>query len=325
MKTVLLTGANSLLGTNVIIELLQNGFKVNALLRDKSRFFFKSLENLNLIEGSFTDPAIVKQALNGCDYVIHTAAITDQNLSRYSDYDKINVKASVKLLQQAIHAKVKRFVYVGSANAFGYGNIERPGNEKTPICEPFINSPYALSKHRAQKQLLAYKDQIEIIVMNPSFMIGPYDAKPSSGRIIMMAYGRKLIFSPPGGKNFVHVQDVAKAVVQSFDHAIPGEAYLITNENLSYIDFFKKLSAISNTNSVIIKLPVWILYLAGIAGNLLRLVGIRTSLSLTNMKILSIDGFYDNNKAANTFEISFQSSDQAICDAVDWFKEQGRL
>ena len=325
MIRVVVTGANGFLATNVIIELLSRGYSVRGILRNLNSFTYRMHPNLELMQGDFTDKEFMETVIAGCDYVIHAAAITDQSLPRYADYHKVNVHAVEDLISIATREKVKRFVYIGSANAFGYGSKENPGDEQQPAREPFTSSFYAMSKLRGQQAALAYSDKIEVVVVNPAFMLGPFDSKPGSGKIIQLGYKKKLIFYPPGGKNFVHVQDVSKGVVNALETGRNGEAYLLANENLSYREFFSRLSSITNSRPVMIRIPKIILHIAGLIGNLMRMMGFNTIISLANMKILCSKGFYSNQKAINELMIGFRSSEKSIVDSVTWFKKNNML
>lgn len=103
---------------------------------------------------------------------------------------------------------------------FAYNDKNTPGDEKHRIRFPFTKSPYAVSKVEAVKRLTKYIDSIEIIIVCPTFMLGAYDSRPSSGRIILFGYGKRMLFYPPGGKNFVHVSDVAHGIVKALQKEV---------------------------------------------------------------------------------------------------------
>lgn len=322
MATVLVTGANGFLATNVIIDLLSRGYLVRGLLRNLNNFTYSQHPNLELLQGDFTEKEFFEKTVAGCECVIHTAAITDQSLRRYSDYHRVNVAAVEDMITIAISAKVKRFVYVSSANAFGHGSKKNPGNEQKTAGKPFTDSNYAMSKVHGQQVVLAYKDKIDVVVLNPSFMLGPYDSGPSSGRIILMGYDKRFVFYPPGGKNFVHVADAATGVVNAMEKGKNGEAYLLASENLSYREFFQKLSKIAGNKPIMVKTPGFILHLAGYFGNIARFFGFKTNLSMANMRILCTKGFYSNQKAVNELGVNFKNTEKAIKDAIEWFTEK---
>ena len=320
---VLVTGANSLLGTNVVERLLGQGYQVRGLVRDACRFHLAPHPRLVLAEGDFTDPETIWKALKGCDHVVHVAACTEQGIPDYGHYRKINVDATHRLFLFAAKAGVRRLVYVSTANCFGFGTKENPGDETRPPCPPFTGSLYARSKQEAQYLLLRLKHLMDVVVVNPTFMLGAYDSKPSSGQIILMGYRKKVVFCPPGGKNFIHAGDAAAGVVAALESGRSGEAYLLSGENLTYREFFRKLNAVTGHRSVYVTIPRFVLTAAGYLGNSLQAVGISNRFTLPNMKILCIGNYYSNDKAADTLGLNPRPIETALHAAIRWFRENG--
>jgi nucleoside-diphosphate-sugar epimerase len=319
MKRVFVTGVNGLLGTNLVHLLLDQGYFVKGLIRDKSRYEGKFSPNLQWVVGDlFND---FTKELEDVDYVVHIAAITCQNMLYYTDYQKVNVNATVQLFHAAARSNVKKFVFVSTANTIGYGSFNKPGNELVPIREPFNYSFYAQSKKEAEEYLLSHNHKMETIIVNPTFMVGSYDTKPSSGRIILLGWRRKVVFYPPGGKNFVHVEDVAEGIIKCLENWNNGDKYILAGENLSYLDFFRKLNAVANQNPFMIKIPGFILLVIGLFGELIRGAGIKSNLSLVNMKILCINNFYSSQKSVREFGLRYRSIDLAIKDALNYFSK----
>ena len=81
-------------------------------------------------------------------------------------------------------------------------------------------------------------------------MIGSLDFGPSSGKIILMGL-KKFIFCPPGGKNFVHVEDVATACINAIDYGKSGENYIIGNEIYPITTSFKKLNRVQKRRALL--------------------------------------------------------------------------
>ncbi|WP_333596985.1 NAD-dependent epimerase/dehydratase family protein [Chryseobacterium flavum] len=318
MKKVFVTGATGLLGTNVVIKLLKDGYFVFALVRQKSSYLGQKNENLKLIEGDLNSD--ISLLLKEVYCFIHIAAETRQNLLRYEEYRKVNYNMVVNLFEQAKNCGVKKFLFVSSANTLGYGNALQPGDEKNGSRYPFTRSWYAQSKLEAENYLLQADHEIERVILNPTFMIGAYDSKPSSGKIIFWAWKKKLVFYPKGGKNFVHVEDVANGIIQAIERGESGEKYLLANENMNYRDFFKKVNKITGQYPVMIPIPNLILTFLGWAGDVFRKLNIQTNLSSPNMKALQIHNYYSNLKSIADLKIQYQSVDKAIEDAIEYFK-----
>ena len=318
MKKIFVTGITGLLGANLVNDLLEKGFIVKGLIRDISKFNGRQHPNLILVQGDLFDDLTTQ--LPGIDAVIHIAAETKQHLIHYIDYWKINCNATIQLFNAAILCKVKRFVFVSTSNTLGYGSLHDLGTEQKSIKPPFIDSFYACSKLEAENYLLENKNKIDTIIINPGFMLGAFDSKPSSGKIILLGWKKKIIFYPPGGKSFVHVKDVSGGIMNSLEKAKNGEKYLLVNENLTYFYFFKKLNNVATQDPIMIKIPKPVLLSLGYFGDLLRFFKIKTYLSSTNMKILCIDNFYSNQKSITELKIEYQPIDLAIKDAINFFK-----
>ncbi|MGG5207908.1 NAD-dependent epimerase/dehydratase family protein [Chryseobacterium sp. MIQD13] len=319
MKKVFVTGATGLLGTNTVIKLLQYDYSVIALVRKKSSWMGEESENLRLVEGNlFSD---VSEYLQNVDAVIHIAAETGQDLLHYEDYRKINYDAVVHLFTLATTAGIEKFLFVSTANTLGYGDSEGWGNEKSPQIYPFTHSYYAQSKLETENYLLHQNRKTKVVIVNPTFMIGAYDWKPSSGKIIFWAWKKKLVFYPKGGKNFVHAEDAAKGIIKAVEKGKNGEKYLLANENLTYKEFFEKINTIAGQKPVMIPIPNSGLVMLGMIGDGLRKLKIKTSLSSANMKALRINNFYSNTKSVEELGITYQSIDKAVEDAIQFFRK----
>lgn len=320
MKKVFVTGITGLLGANVIVKLLKDGYFVIALVRKKSSYTGEENENLKLIEGDlFTD---ISAELEGVSYIIHIAAETGQHHLSYEHYKKINHDAAIYLFSQAVASKVEKFLFVSTANTLGYGSLDELGCEKTPQKYPFTHSFYAKSKTEAENYLLQNNMTTETIILNPTFMIGAYDVKPSSGKIIFWAWKKKFVFYPKGGKNFVHAEDVAKGIINALEKGKNGEKYILANENLTYQSFFKKVNEVTSQKPVMIPIPNIGLALLGLIGDFLRSLKIKTGLSSGNMKALRIDNFYSNQKSIKELGMQYQPIEKAIADAVEFFENR---
>ena len=319
MRTVFVTGISGLLGTNLALDLLKNGYQVLGLVRRKNRYKGVLHPNLKLIEGSLEED--LSNRLDTVEAVVHVAAETRQNLTKYSDYRKVNCLATKSLFDSAVRSSVKKFVFVSTANTMGFGSLDDPGREDREVRYPFSDSFYARSKMEAENYVLGGTTDMETIVMNPTFMLGPYDNKPSSGRIILMGWKKKFVFYPPGGKNFVHVKDVSNGILKALESGRHGERYLLAHENLSYRDFYKKLNRVAGQRARLIAIPKSVLMILGLIGDLLRSAGIRSSLSSTNTRILCVNNYYSNQKSREELGLDYSSTDQSIRDAIAYFSQ----
>lgn len=318
MKKIFITGISGLLGTNLANALLEQGYHLTAVIRKPGRYAGNKTERLRLIPMDLWGD--YDSYLQEADVVVHIAAETATDLIRYSDYDKINYQATIRLFEKAEKLRVPQFIFISTANTIGYGDTEFPGSELQKIKKPFLKLFYAQSKLKAEKFLLSRESQMQVKILNPTFIIGPHDIKPTSGRLILMALNKRLVFCPPGGKNFVPVKDVVAAIILAFERGGSGERYLIAGENLSYKAFFAKLGKITNQKQLLIPVPAPVLLIAGFAGEILRFFNLKTHLSLSNMKALCTKCYYGNQKSVSELGIEYSSLDTAVEESVAYFK-----
>ena len=316
---ILVTGANGLLGHHVVMELLEHCEQVSVVVRSTANIYF-NLQQVHVFTGDFTDYETLKKAASGCDAVIHAAAVTATHLLHYSDYEKVNVRGSANVLRACNELGINNIVFIRSSNTIGYGTSENPSNEHSPIQFPFIHSHYAQSKLAAE-QLFFEASQMpnkHIIIINSCFLIGGYDTKNSSGRLVKMGYKKPVLFIPRGGKNFVSARKVARAACNALTMGKNGEKYLVCGENLSFRDFFERQKYAGKYRQIMIRLPDFLLLFAGRIGDMLRKTGIKTDLSLVNMRQLIIREFYTGKKADENLHLPQFHLENAIIEAINW-------
>jgi dihydroflavonol-4-reductase len=323
---VLVTGANGLLGHHVVQQLQKENHDIRIILRGNREIYFDKT-NIETVGGNFYDYESLKIAADGCEAIIHIAAVTSTDLLNYDDYKKINVEGSLTIIRIAEELKIKKLIFVSTANSIGYGSKENPADETAHIEFPFTKSFYARSKVEAEKFFIeaSKKPDCHIIIVNPAFMIGAYDTKPSSGKLILMGYKKRIMFVPKGGKNFVAVTDVATAICNALTAGKNGQRYLASGVNLSFKEFYEIQSRVGEYAQKIIVIPDFLLEIAGKVGDLLRLICIKTDICSMNINQLLIREYYSNKKIVAELAMPQKPIENAIKEALEWFKEQGKI
>jgi nucleoside-diphosphate-sugar epimerase len=321
---VFVTGANGLVGANVTERLVAEGHYVTGLVRDIKRYPGKTGKGVRLVTGDITDIDRFSEEMKGCDCLVHTAALTDMGIPRYREYKRINATATYNLMEAASAFGIKRVVFISSANTIGFGTAVEPGTENIPVRYPHKRSLYARSKSEAEEIMRSWSGVMNVIILNPVFILGRYATADGSGRLVKMGCHRRIIFYPPGGKSFVHVADVADAVAASLSSGRRGypEQYLLAGTNMTYREFFKLLAKVTGGKPLLIQIPSFILLLAAIPGTLLRAAGIRSELSITNLQNLSARTFYSGKRSEEMLGVSYRSIESALRETLQWFKEQ---
>jgi len=324
----LVTGADGLLGSNLVRALLGAGHSVRVLIQPGSRS--RSLEGLPLerMEGDLLDRGNgLAAAMSACDAVFHCAAITDQWAPAEIVW-KVNEGGTRNVLEACVKAGIKKLIAVGSASSFQFGTREQPGDECAPFPERYRGIAYMESKHRAAGLVKEYAAEkgLAACVVAPTFLVGPFDSRPSSGELIRQFIRRRLKFTSPGGRNFVHAGDAAAAMVSAYASGRSGETYILGGENLSYQEFFGKVARAAGLEPPKFVVPEPLVLLAGAAGSAYeKLSGRRALMNLSLAKLSVMGTYYSAAKAKTELGLAQSGIDQAIALAIASLKEYGHL
>lgn len=321
---VLLLGATGLLGHNVLLQLMGEGHQIVALVRhaDGVRLEQKGWET---IVGSPLDHDTLSSAAAGCDAIVNCAGVTDMSLRHYEDYLAVNRDLCSLMVRVMEEHGIRTLVHASTVNTIGYGAPGHPSDESAPMQPPFKGSFYADSKREGEESALAAATPSRhVVVVNPGYMIGPYDIKPSSGRLLLAAYRKRLMFAPKGGKAFVHVADVAFAMVAALTKGENGHRYIAVNSKgmMTIKQLYELQARVCGYKQKVLSCPSWILKVTGTVGDGLRAVGVRTQVSSRNIRQLLIREYYDNGHALNDLCMKETPIESAVKDFFEWRKTQ---
>ena len=318
---VLLTGATGLLGNNVLEVLLSAGHQVVALVRNPKGVkvdFSRYDGECNIAEGDVTDFETLRGAAQGCNAIINCAGDTDMSHRHREDYYPVNRDLCAALLRAAEAGNVTTLVHVSTANTIGYKGRNGLACEDEPMQPPFAKSYYAQSKLEGERLLLSSDSNVRVVIINPGFIIGRYDAKPSSGRLLLVGWKKRLLFIPRGGKSFVGARTVAEAAVAALSKGRGGERYLATGENLTFRQLYEIESSIGGYKQRVVAIPVALCKAAGMLGDLLHRCGLAVSFTSRNIDQLLVCESYCNRKMCDELGVKPQPVSDAVKDFIDY-------
>jgi len=328
MVKVLVSGPDGLLGSNLIRELLNRGYSVTAMMEnDKKSLTIQNLPIQRIVANLLNTQDIINATV-GVDIVIHCAASTSMFPARSEIINKVNIGGTQNIVDACKKNKVKRLIYVGTANSFGSGNLHNLGTEKNLYSSEHYGLDYMDSKYKAQLIVLenAKNGSLNAIVVNPTFMIGPFDSRPSSGEMLLSVYKRKIPGYTLGGKNFIAVKDVAVAITNAITNARNGECYILGNENLTYKQAFEKIAKTIGVNPPRIKFPTKAVLAFGKINSFLATTFKYTTKMPYELTLLSSEiHYYSSAKARDELGLPQTPIEVAIKDCFEWFLENGYL
>ena len=240
MTKFLVTGATGLLGNNIVRQLLEAGQAVRVLARASSDG--RALEGLAVerVAGDVRDAALVAEACRGVDVVIHSAGHVHLGWKQLDQHRQINVDGARNMAAAARTAGV-RLVHVSAINALGLGRLDQPADEDTPL-PGIVNCPYVVTKREAEKVVLDEVARgLDAVIVNPGCMFGPWDWKPSSGKMLLAVTKFAPVY-PTGAVSFCDARDVAAGTISAVSKGKTGRKYVLGGHNLSYFEAWRQMA-----------------------------------------------------------------------------------
>ena len=326
--TALVTGATGFVGSAVARALLARGEDVRVLARaqgDRRNLAGLAVE---IVEGDLRDPEARARAVAGIDSLYHGAA--DYRLW-VPDPDAMyatNVEATRDLLRRAADAGARRLVYTSSVATLGNA-APALADETTPVDIAEMIGPYKRSKFLAEQAVreLAGREGLPIVIVNPSAPVGPRDVKPTpTGRTVIEAAAGRMPAFVDTGLNIVHVDDVAHGHLLAHDKGKLGERYVLGGENMTLEQILGRIAALTGRRAPKIKLPVAaILPIAYGVELAARVFGGEPFVTVDGVKLARKRMFFSSAKASRELGYVARPPDEALRDAIAWFRANGAL
>ncbi|HEY1722083.1 MAG TPA: hopanoid-associated sugar epimerase [Magnetospirillaceae bacterium] len=328
-KPILVTGATGFVGAAVVRALLAKGHKVRALVRQESdRRNILGL-NIETVSGRLEDAESLELAVQGCEALFHVAADYRLWVRDPKAMLKANVDGTRALMQAAIRAKLSRVVYTSSVAALGHMVDGKPADETTPSGLNDMVGPYKRSKFLAEAEVrrMVAEEGLPAVIVNPSTPIGPRDVKPTpTGKIIVMAASGKMPAYVDTGLNVVHVEDVAEGHLRAFERGKIGERYILGGENLTLAEILKRVAHLVKRQPPTIELDRSLVYpVAVVSEAWARISGKEPIATLDGLRMSKWKMWFSCAKAERELGYIHRPAEQALADAVAWFRDEGYL
>lgn len=325
-----LTGASGLLGGNLVRVLRDAGHTPVCTRRGSSRVGHLDALEPVWVDADLGDADALARAFDGCERVVHCAASTSVLPRATPALWSANVDGTGWVLKACEWAGVTRLVHVSSTVAVGVSDDGTPCTEGSAwnLREHGLADGYAVTKRAAEGlvDLAVEAGSVDAVIVNPAFLFGPYDARPSSGRMILEVAAGRARFATPGRNCFVDARRVAEGVWLAAERGATGRRYILGGENLTYGEAFARIATVVGASPPALQVPRALAAPLGWAGDLVQaLTGREQAVTSTTLAWGYHPGFVmDSGRARAELGWDPGSLDDGIRAAWDWFRTEGR-
>jgi dihydroflavonol-4-reductase len=321
---VLITGGTGFIGYHTALELQAHGHDVRLLVRDpaKAKRLYGAAAPAH-VRGDIADTTAMRRALQGCDGLVHTAAMVSTDLA---DADKVyntNVEGTRNAIGQAVALGLEKIVHVSSVTAI-FDRRARKLDEHSP--PGAAKDAYGRSKVASEEYVRSLQEQgAPIHIVYPATVIGPDDpglTEPLAG-LTGLLHVRAFM---PGGSQWVDVRDIALAHRKLLEQALPPGRYPLGGHFLSWPALGRVLEQL--TGRRLPPLPI----LGVTARSLGRVFDALQPLLNSTLPLSHEAAVYatqwvemDNRKAERELGLRFRPVEESLADSIRWLYAAGHI
>ena len=325
---ILVTGASGFVGSAVARALLAEGERVRVLLRPTSPRTNVADLDVEIAEGDIRDRASVARALDGCRHLFHVAADYRLWAPDPDDIVRANLDGTRAVMEAARDAKLERIVYTSSVATLKLRQDGVPVDETAPNAPDTTIGAYKKSKVLAERLVESMvAEGLPATMVLPSTPIGPRDVKPTpTGRIVVEAANGRMPAYIDTGLNLVHVDDVARGHLLAWKRGRVGERYILGGQDVSLGDMLRVIAGLVGRRPPTVELPRGPIFPLAYAAELVaRFTGREPFATVDALRMAKYRMFFTSAKAEAELGYAARPYQDALADAVDWFKRAGMI
>ena len=327
---VLVTGATGFVGSHAAKALQDAGHTVRALVRTPAKLETVTarvgvdLASLETVEGDIADAVAVTAALDGCDAVVHAAAVVGTDPSSEADIEASNFAGALNVLGSAADAGCDPIVHVSSTAALFPFSTD-PVTADHPVGS--ARMPYARSK--AESEHLARRLQASghgVVIIYPGGVFGPGDYGESTQFASIKFWLTKPFLRSPGFTlNVVDVRDIAAVIAASMEAGRGPKRYVMFGHHLTADELLSLLCEVTGRDLKSMPVPRALFVAWGRVGDLARRFGRDLVLTSEGTEYMFNTCAGDNSFTEQDAGVTLRSVADTLADTIAWARDEGHV
>ena len=252
---ILVTGATGLVGSHLLLKLIEQDRVLVALYRSESKknstlnFLKERTKSAKVAEiiwrkGDVCNQPSLAVAFEGITHLYHCAAFISFAHYKQETLMEVNQQGTTNLVNLAIKHQLKKIAYISSIAALGSDTTSDSIDESTPWNADQDHTPYAYSKFGAELEVWrATQEGVPAVIVNPGVILGT-GVEGNPLELLCNQIDNHLLFYPKGATGHVTVEDVVQVLTDLMDSEIKNERFILVAENWSYEQMLRRIALI---------------------------------------------------------------------------------
>jgi dihydroflavonol-4-reductase len=323
-KKILITGGTGFLGTHIVRQMLDAGEKNLRVMASRVPGSMTDA-GVEAVEGSVTNSDDVARATKNVSAIFHLAGKVSRDNDDAVQMNKVHLEGTRLLCQAARENGVSTMILASSSGTLAVSETEEIFDETYPSPVEIISRwAYYGSKYYQERTALANFDGNgrRLVIMNQSLLLGPGDERLSSTKPILDFLGRKILYSPSGGLNFVDARDAAAAFIAALEKGRHQGKYLLGAANMTFQQFFGRLERLSGIAAPSLKVPKQ-LAMAGssIVNSMYRNWNKQSPIAPSEVEQAEHFWYFDSSKAEEELGFSPRDPQETLNDTISYIRQ----
>jgi dihydroflavonol-4-reductase len=324
---VFVTGATGFIGFHTVLALLSAGHSVRLGVRNLTKmealYGPLGIDFSDHAVGEITDKASIDEALEGCDAVVHTAAMVSLDANKAEQTYHTNVTGTKLVIGGAVEKGIKSIIHVSSVAAL-YNRHASVLDETTPLAQQ--TSAYGRSKADSERFVRELIEQgANVAITYPATVLGPNDPAMSEGNQGLAIFFNQTFINTTSGMQMIDVRDVALAHVRLLEQGESGR-FMVSGHFRSWEELGCILDRVTGRSLRKVKVPAWVLQGVGASIDLIgRFYPIETPATGEGVTYATHWVYADDRKLRDTLDLSYRPLEVTLGDTIEWLAESGEI
>lgn len=318
------TGGAGFIGSHLVDLLVARGDRVRVIERPEARVDHLP-EGVEIIRADIRDRESLKHAFEGARRVYHLAANPNLWARDRREFDAVNHRGTIHVLDQARAAGAERILHASTESILTRAKQSGQITADINISQKDTVGPYCLSKLLAENEAIARGRAGEpIVVVNPTMPVGPGDRglSPPTRLILDCALG-KLPAVMDCTLNLIDVRDIALGMINAVELGRPGRRYLLGGTNLTLVELLNMVAERTGSRVPKVRVPYALALAFAYASESWAdyVTGKSPQATVTGVKLTRRTMHFDASESLAVLGLAPRPIDQSLDDAINWLRQ----